>query len=136
METKASMKYFVIAICTILLYSCEISVSVGPDDENSANDGLCKYWWYMNYTDFDDAHISHQINFNIDGEGREIFTRSLFGQTDSHEYYFNWYWISDSYTSICIEYNENDVSYMDEVFIVDDEFTCVMQGEHLTFYGR
>ena len=136
MKIKASVKYLVIAICTVLLCSCEIDVSIGPEDENSANNALCQYGWYTNYTDFDDAHINHQIKFYTNGEGKEIIIRSLFGQADSHEYFFNWYWVSDSYTSICMEYGENDISYLDHIFIQEYELTCVLNGENLSFYGR
>lgn len=97
---------------------------------------MCKYWWYMNYTDFDNAVIKVQLHFSLDGKGREIISRSLFGQTDSHEYEFTWYWLSDSYTSVCLEYGENNVSYMDDIFILEDELTCVRDEKELAFYGR
>lgn len=132
---KMLVKYVTLVVCTALLYGCEISGSLGPVDEGVANDALCKYSWQMSYTDFDDAYISWRFIFYTNGEGEEIISRSLFGQTTSQEYWFDWYWSSDSYTSLCLEYGANDVSYMDQIFIMDNELTCVMNDATLVFYG-
>lgn len=130
------MKYFILVICAVWLYGCEICGSNGPESEEVASEALCKYWWYMNYTDFDNATIKLQLHFSLDGKGREIISRSIFGQTDSREYEFTWYWVSDAYASICMKYGENNVSYIEEIFITDDVLTCFREGNRLTFYGR
>lgn len=130
------MKYLILVLYMLLWAGCEISGSSGPENEEVAGKALCKYCWYMNYTDFDNAAIKLQINFDADGKGWEVMSRSLLGQTDSREYEFTWYWVSDTYTSVCLEYGKNNVSYMDDIFITDDALTCVREGNSLVFYGR
>lgn len=138
MKIENLNKYIMVSLFfTLLLSSCEISGEQGPDNEESATWGLCRYWWRADYLDYDDATIRQQFIFGVDGTGSEIISRSKLGQaTTSHEYFFKWYWASDTYRTICLEYGENDVVFMDRVFIADNVFTCFMTGVDMVFYGR
>lgn len=127
----------VFLLLVLLLNGCEVSGTKGSDNKDSATRGLCQYWWSADYVDYDDATIRQEFMFSIDGTGNEIITRMKIGQpTTSNEYFFTWYWTSDSYRSIGLEYGENNVAFMDRVFIADKVFTCFMSGVELTFYGR
>lgn len=137
MKTKYIIKriLFLIGFCTIIC-GCTSDEINGPKDENTATYYLCKYWWRADYIDFDDANISQQFNFNTDGSGSEILVRSKLGQTtESKEYFFTWYWTSDRHVSICIEYSEKGVTYMDQIMIMDDVMTCFIGSDKYTFYG-
>uniref|UniRef100_UPI00359CA249 hypothetical protein n=1 Tax=Bacteroides thetaiotaomicron TaxID=818 RepID=UPI00359CA249 len=131
-------QYSIICLLFVLLLSgCEVSGEKGPNNEESATRGLCQYWWSADYLDYDDANIRQEFIFSLDGTGSEIITRTKLGQTTtSNEYFFNWYWASDSYRTVCLEYGENDVAFMDQIFIADNVLTCFMTGLELTFYGR
>lgn len=138
MKIEYFNKYNIIVLLfTLLLSGCEVSGEKGPDNKESATEGLCRYWWSADYLDYDDANIRQEFIFNVDGTGSEILTRMKIGQaTTSNEYFYNWYWVSDSYRSIRLEYGDNDIVFMDRVFIADNVFTCFMTGLELTFYGR
>lgn len=130
-------KYIMVSLFfTLLLSGCEISGEQGPDNEESATWGLCRYWWSADYLDYDDANIRQKFIFSVDGTGSEIITRSKLGQATSHEYFFNWHWVSDSYRTISLEYGENDIDFMDRIFIADNVFTCSMRGMDFIFYGQ
>jgi len=121
----------------LLLCSCEISGEDGPSDEKSATKSLCKYWWAADSLDYDGTTIRQQFVFSADSTGSEIITRTKVGEmTTSKEYFFNWYWESDSYRSIGIKYGKNNIIFMDEIFITDNVLTCFMDGSNLTFYGQ
>ena len=87
--------------------------------------------------DYDGTTIRQQFVFSADSTGSEIITRTKVGEmTTSKEYFFNWYWESDSYRSIGIKYGKNNIIFMDEIFITDNVLTCFMDGSNLTFYGQ
>lgn len=138
---SVAMKYrfvFNILFFLISVYGCVKSEINGSINEKTATYDLCKYWWRADYIDFDSADISQQFNFNTDGSGSEIWVRSKVGQmTESKEYFFNWYWNSNNYdhVSLCIEYGENSVVFMDQVIIMDNVMTCFMGSEKYIFYG-
>lgn len=93
--TKYSIVFLLFAL---LLSGCQVSGESGPDNEEDANYALCRYWWSADYLDYDDATIRQEFIFSLKGTGSEIITRTKLGQaTTSKEYFFNWYWASDSY---------------------------------------
>ncbi len=137
MKKRDYPKCVVFLFFVLLLSGCQISSEKGPDSEEDADYALCRYWWSADYLDYDDATIRQEFIFSVDGTGYEIITRSKLGQaTTSDEYSFSWYWTSDSYRSICLEYGENDILFMDRLFIADNVLTCFMAGSELTFYGK
>lgn len=119
-----------------ILCSCEVEKITGPDNENSATIELCRYIWTIDYIDYDDTRIQQRYIFDANYTGREIITYSRIGQTTSDEYHYNWSWNTDSYTSLCLDYGNNNLLFMDGVFISGDYFTCRIGGDEFMFYGQ
>lgn len=130
------MKLLNVLFLFLFLSGCASEES-GPSDSTSATNALCKYWWRANDVDYDGSEMSILFNFNFDGTGTEIIDRlpAIGTPPPREEHYFKWEWTSDRHRSICIMYGENDLSYIDELFINDRILTGLLNGQEIKLDG-
>jgi len=131
------IRYLMVSLLSVFMFGCNVNSTIGPDNEESATYDLCRYVWVTNYMENSGTEVFDEFFFDSNGRGSEIMTYFYSnGRTESKQYDFDWYWTSNSYRSVCLEYGPDNVLYMDDLFISGNRMTCYMAGMSYVFNGE
>lgn len=124
MRTMVYLKLVLLAVLTVNLAACEVSIDDFYDNDNNGDsyynksNELCSRRWVDIYIDVDGNRCRQELDFYMDRTGVDYIRVDYpNGRYTENEYHFNWNWENYGQTVLRMRYGPRDVSYLRDVYI-------------------
>lgn len=139
------LKLTLLVLAMVNLTACEVAID-GFYDNGNAGSGyynktrdLCSRTWVRYFYNIDGYYCRQEIDFYLDRTGIDyIRIQYPGGGFSENEYRFRWNWEDPEQTSLRMMYAPDDISYLDEVSIWNNQLTGYLDGwnNYVAFKGR